>query len=239
MYNFFEKLKDWALNEASHRYPDPFTLKAVYSIASGSKEELKFSSVEGILRVIATSMFHYKDEELAKESSKLVVGLTHRSDVVLDGAIIFNSILLKAINNDESLFSIEGKLELLESLKDDVSSNHAKETLRTLQTALEEGFSKDKAIITIGNGNFVLESLGLSTYYFLSEGTEYPFDTFVKAINSYWEFGADTDSIGFITGSLIGAYHGYEFLPQNLIDDLENSEYYIKLADSLYDITNN
>lgn len=238
VYSFFEKLKNWALDEASHRYPDPFTLKAVYSILSGSKDNLNFSSVEGILRVIATSMLHYKDEELAKEASKLVVGITHRADVVFDGAVIFNNILLKAINNDESLLSIEGKMELLENLKSDVSSKHTKDMLNMLQNALEEGFSKDKAIIMIGSGNFVLESLGLSIYYFLSEGTEYPYETLIKAINSYWEFGADTDSIGFITGSLIGAYHGYEFLPQHLIDNLENSEYYIKLADSLHSISN-
>jgi ADP-ribosylglycohydrolase len=237
IYNYFDKLKAWALDETTHRYPDPFILKAIYNLSNNIIEGLRFSSVEGILRVIATSMLHFENEALSEEAAKLVTMLTHRSDEALDGAILFNRFLVKSIKNDESLETLENRIELLKELKSCVKSFYTKKMLDILIDALEEGYSKEKAIVNIGNGNFVLESLGLSLYYFLTEGIEYPFDTFVSAINSYWEFGGDTDAIGFITGALLGAYHGYEFLPEDLIQNLENHQYYIYLADNLYKLS--
>jgi ADP-ribosylglycohydrolase len=237
IYNYFDKLKAWAFDETTHRYPDPFILKAIYNLSNNITEGLKFSSVEGILRVIATSMLHFENEAVSEEAAKLVTMLTHRSDEALDGAILFNSFLVKSIKNDESLETLENRIELLKELKSRVESFYTKKMLDTLIDALEEGYSKEKAILSIGNGNFVLESLGLSLYYFLVEGIEYPFDAFVSAINSYWEFGGDTDAIGFITGALLGAYHGYEFLPEDLIQNLENHQYYIYLADNLYELS--
>ncbi|MFP3158314.1 MAG: ADP-ribosylglycohydrolase family protein [Hydrogenobaculum sp.] len=237
IYNYFDKLKAWAFDETTHRYPDPFILKAIYSLSNNITEGLRFSSVEGILRVIATSMLHFENEALSEEAAKLVTMLTHRSDEALDGAILFNRFLVKSIKNDESLGTLENRIELLKELKSCVKSFYTKKMLDILIDALEEGYSKEKAIVNIGNGNFVLESLGLSLYYFLTEGIEYPFDAFVSAINSYWEFGGDTDAIGFITGALLGAYHGYEFLPEDLIQNLENHQYYIYLADNLYELS--
>ncbi|MFP3206289.1 MAG: ADP-ribosylglycohydrolase family protein [Hydrogenobaculum sp.] len=237
IYNYFDKLKAWAFDETTHRYPDPFILKAIYNLSNNITEGLRFSSVEGILRVIATSMLHFENEALSEEAAKLVTMLTHRSDEALDGAILFNRFLIKSIKNDESLETLENRIELLKELKSCVKSFYTKKMLDILIDALEEGYSKEKAIVNIGNGNFVLESLGLSLYYFLTEGIEYPFDAFVSAINSYWEFGGDTDAIGFITGALLGAYHGYEFLPEDLIQNLENHQYYIYLADNLYELS--
>lgn len=236
IYNYFEKLRAWAYHEEKHRYPDPFTLKALYNISNGIEDDFNFSSVEGILRVVATSMLHFNSEDLAIESSKLVTALTHRSDTVLDASIIFSMMLLKAINNDSMLDDLQSRLELLEKFINRVNNINSKNMLRTLQSALEEKFPKDKAIIIIGNGNYVLESLGISLFYFLSDGINYPFETFVNAINSYYEFGGDTDSIGFITGALIGAYHGYKFLPPHLIENLEDYQDYIRLADELCSI---
>ncbi|MGC9286149.1 MAG: ADP-ribosylglycohydrolase family protein [Hydrogenobaculum sp.] len=237
IYNYFDKLRVWAFDESAHRYPDPFILKAIYNLSNNVTEGFKFSSIEGILRVIATSMLHFENETVSEEAAKLVTMLTHRSDEALDGAILFNRFLVKSIKNDESLETLENRIELLKELKSYVKSFYTKKMLDTLIDALEEGYSKEKAIVSIGNGNFVLESLGLSLYYFLAEGIEYPFDAFVNAINSYWEFGGDTDAIGFITGALLGAYHGYEFLPEDLIQNLENHQHYMYLADNLYELS--
>ncbi|GAB6078625.1 ADP-ribosylglycohydrolase family protein [Hydrogenobaculum acidophilum] len=236
IYNYFDKLKSWAFSENIHRYPDPFILKAIYNLSNNVTEGFRFSSVEGILRVIAVSMLHFDNEELSEEAAKLVTALTHRSPEALDAAILFNAFLVKAINNDEMFDTIENRIELLHILSSKVSSQNTKKTIDVIIDALEDGYSKEKAILSIGNGSYVLESFGLSLYYFLSEGIEYPFEAFINAINSYWEFGGDTDAIGFITGALIGAYHGYGFLPEELISNLENKDHYINLADSIYNL---
>jgi ADP-ribosylglycohydrolase len=92
------------------------------------------------------------------------------------------------------------------------------------------------AIQTLGNGSYVFEALPLSIYIFLSN-THMPLEALWQAINSYGEFGGDTDSIGFITGALAGSYAGISIFPKHLVEDLEKSEYYIELADRLYEIT--
>jgi len=237
IYRYFYKLQAWAFDESIHRYPDPFIIKAIYDLSNNITEGFNYSSVEGILRVVGTSMLHFYSEELSQEAAKTVVMLTHRSKESIDGAIIFNDVLLKAIKNDESLETIESRIELLDSMKQKTVSSHTAKVLDRLIEALEEGYSKERAILSIGNGSFVLEALGLSLYYFLSYGIEYPYDTFINAINSYWEFGGDTDSIGFITGALLGAYHGYEFLPEDLVLNLEDQDRYIYLADKLYKLS--
>lgn len=237
IYRYFYKLQTWAFDESIHRYPDPFIIKAIYDLSNNITEGFNYSSVEGILRVVGTSMLHFYSEELSQEAAKTVVMLTHRSKESIDGAIIFNDVLLKAIKNDESLETIESRIELLDSMKQKTVSSHTAKVLDRLIEALEEGYSKERAILNIGNGSFVLEALGLSLYYFLSYGIEYPYDTFINAINSYWEFGGDTDSIGFITGALLGAYHGYEFLPEDLVLNLEDQDRYIYLADKLYKLS--
>ncbi len=239
IYNYFDKLKSWAFDESIHKYPDPFILKAIYNLSNNITEGFNYSSVEGILRVVAVSMLHFYDEELSEEAAKLVSALTHRSQEALDAAVLFNTFLVKAIKNDETLDSLEGRIKLLDTLNSKVNSRYSKRTINVIMDALESGYSKEKAILNIGNGNYVLESFGLSLYYFLSEGIEYPFDAFVNAINSYWEFGGDTDAIGFMTGALIGAYHGYSFLPEELISNLKDEERYTYLADSIYDLVKN
>lgn len=130
IYNYFDKLKAWAFDETTHRYPDPFILKAIYNLSNNIIEGLRFSSVEGILRVIATSMLHFENEALSDEAAKLVTMLTHRSDEALDGAILFNRFLVKSIKNDESLETLENRIELLKELKSCVKSFYTKKNVR-------------------------------------------------------------------------------------------------------------
>ncbi len=239
IYHYFDLLQSWAFDEKLHKYPDPFILKAIYNISNGISDGFNYSSIEGILRVIGTSMLHFNNIDLAKEASKLTVALTHRAEVALDSAVIFTDILVRSINNDEILDTYENRIKLLKAIKEELKNKASKDMLDMLIDSIEESYSKDKAIINIGNGNYVLESLGLSLYYFFSEGIEHPYEAFIDAINSYWEFGGDTDAIGFITGALIGAYHGYEFLPKDLVKNLKDHKYYIELSDKLYDIAKN
>ncbi len=101
---------------------------------------------------------------------------------------------------------------------------------------LKDGASVEQGINTLGNSTYLLESLPLSIFIFLSN-TEDPIEALWSAVNSYGDYGGDTDSIGYLVGSYLGAYFGERVFPPYLVENLENSSYYISLADKLYEIT--
>ncbi|HUU50829.1 MAG TPA: ADP-ribosylglycohydrolase family protein [Nitrospinota bacterium] len=55
----------------------------------------------------------------------------------------------------------------------------------------------------------------------------------ISAVNSR----GDTDSIAAILGSIRGAYHGYKKLPKRWLEDLEDKDRIIPVAEKLYDLS--
>lgn len=55
----------------------------------------------------------------------------------------------------------------------------------------------------------------------------------ILAVNS----GGDTDSIAAILGSISGAYHGYKKIPKRWLEDLEDRDGIISIAEKLYDLS--
>ncbi len=239
--DFLNRLILWYEDEASHRYPDPALITSIDLFASGSSpavHDIKSSSVEGILRSVAVGMFHYYNTELAAEGSRLVSLLTHRSDEVSEGSAVLGGAIALLLSEEFELEEFREKLRFLEALENLVHVDRFRRVFERIENLLIESQPLDRAIETLGNGSYVLEALPLSLYIFLSN-THAPIEALWQAVNSYGSFGGDTDSIGFITGALVGAYAGVEVFPQHLIEELEKSEYYIELADKLYDITQN
>jgi ADP-ribosylglycohydrolase len=129
-------------------------------------------------------------------------------------------------------------VRFLNTLKGHLSNHKHRKILETVQELILESADLEMAIRNLGNGSYVFEALPLSLFIFLSN-TSFPLEALWWAVNSYGSFGGDTDAIGFIVGSLIGAYWGIEVFPKQLVKDLENSDRYEELAKKLYDITEN
>ncbi len=49
-------------------------------------------------------------------------------------------------------------------------------------------------------------------------------------------FGSDTDTIGIFLGALLGAYHGIQATPTNLVDKVQDRDYLLKTAKKLHAI---
>ncbi len=237
--DFLHRLSLWHKDELSHRYPDPILITSIELLSAGvnpSTHGIRSSSVEGILRSVAVGLFHYYNPALAAEGSRLVSLLTHRSDEVSDGAAVLGSAIAYLISEEFNLEDFREKLRFLEALEDTLSTDRFRRVFDRIENLLIESQPLEVAVETLGNGSYVFEALPLALYIFLSN-THTPLEALWQAVNSYGDFGGDTDSVGFITGALVGAYAGVEVFPENLIEDLEDSEYYIELADKLYEIT--
>ena len=241
VHDFLKRLLIWYQDEKNHRYPDPALLTALGIFLSGqdpAKHMLKSNSVEGILRSIMVGLFHYYDPKLSSEGSKLVSLLTHRGESISDGASFLGATISYLISGEFDINDPNDKIRFTNTVKKFITNPLYSKTIDTVQDLLLEGSDIDTAIKNIGIGSFVFEALPLALFIFLAYSRD-PTEAFWHGVNSYGEFGGDTDSIGFLVGSFLGAYYGIEVFPRNLVEELENSSRYINLAERLYDITEN
>lgn len=240
-YDFYRRLLLWREDEKSHRYPDPALLTSLDLLSSGISLEtagLVSSSVEGILRCTVVGLFHFYNPFIASEGAKLVSTLTHRSLEIYDASALLAVLISHLVKDTYNLGYFEQRITLLEELKSFVKYEKHKVYIDRVAELLTEGADLDKAINILGNSTYVFESFPLSIFIFLSN-LEQPMKAFWDGVNSYGDFGGDTDAIGYLVGAYLGAYWGSDIFPPHLVENLENSGYYISLADKLYDIVEN
>ncbi|MCS7278041.1 MAG: ADP-ribosylglycohydrolase family protein [Aquificaceae bacterium] len=238
-YHFFEKLRKWAEREETHRYPDPALITAIDLISSGVKLEdvgLISSSVEGVLRCTITGLFHYYNPYLAVEAGRLVSLITHRSKEIYDASAVVSALVSYLLLESFDLEHPQEKLMLLEHLKKFIKYERNRQYLDRVEELLSRNADAEEAISLLGNSTFVFEALPLSIFLFLRYADE-PMEAFWMAINACGAVGGDTDAIGYLVGSFVGAYAGMWVFPYELLENLENYQYYISLAEKLYDTT--
>ncbi len=237
IHDFIRRLIIWYEDESSHRYPDPTLLTAIDLLSRGSSPALyglTSASVEGILRSVAVGLYHYYNPLLAAEGSRVVSLLTHRSEYISAGSAVLGAFISMLVS-DCDIGSVDEKIDLINKLQRISDSSRLNKVLDKVKELLLNGADVDTAIFELGNGSFVLESLPLSMFIFLSYADD-PQEAFWQGVNSYGEFGGDTDSIGFMVGAFVGAKFGIDVFPRELVDNLENSGYYINIANKLTDI---
>lgn len=238
-YHFFEKLREWASKEELHRYPDPTLLTAIDLLSSGIGLEeagLVSSSVEGVLRCTITGLFHYYSPHLAVEAGRLVSLISHRSKEIYDASAIVSAMISYLLLESFDLKDPSQRLALIESLKGFLKYERSRSYLDRVRSLLEEEASTEEAIWHLGNSTFVFEAIPLALFIFLRH-TDEPLEALWEAVNACGAVGGDTDAIGYLVGSFVGAYAGLWTFPIDILENLENSEYYILLAEKLYQTT--
>ncbi|RLJ70345.1 ADP-ribosylglycohydrolase [Hydrogenivirga caldilitoris] len=237
--DFLNRLILWYEDEAKHRYPDPSLLTAIDLLSQGinpSTHGLSSSSIEGILRSIVVGLYHYNNPDLAAEGSKLVSLLTHRSDAVSNAAAVLGAAISYLVLEEFDLRDFNERIRFINSLKRFLTDKKYEKPLDLVQELLYEQADLSMAIRNIGNGSYVFEALPLALFIFLSN-IETPMEGFWWAVNSYGDYGGDTDAIAFLVGAFVGAYFGDSVFPPHLLEELEGSRKYEGLAEKLYDIT--
>ena len=231
--DIIERYIQWEEKEELHNYVDPYFLLAVDALKNGRELERAGTSIEGALPAIPLGMFHYTNPVLAVEGAKAVVMLTHRNEIVIDAA----SVIAVAVGE-----LLQGKFYLEEEypyfiklLKTFVQKEETKFYLDRVETLLEKDASYEDAINELGNGSYALEALSQALFIFLKtpDNTE---NVMIHAVNSYGNYGGDTDSIALLAGTFAGAYNSEESIPAHWKTKLKNYVEIVKLADKLYKV---
>ncbi|RUM49126.1 MAG: hypothetical protein DSY47_04105 [Hydrogenothermus sp.] len=231
--DIIERYLDWYEKEELHNYVDPYFLVSLEEIKQGKDPKRGGSSIEGALPAIPIGMFHYTNPVLAVEGAKAVVMITHKNEIVLDVA----SILAVAIGElMQGKFYLEDEYPyFIELLKTFVSLEETKEYLDKINLLIKENADYETAVNVLGNGSFALEAVSQALFVFLKTSSSVE-NTIINAVNSYGDFGGDTDAIALIAGAFAGAYNGEEAIPDRWKKSLKDYNKIVKLGEKLYNV---
>ena len=231
--DILERYIEWSEKEELHNYVDPSFLLAIEALKEGREIERGGSSIEGALPAIPLGMFHYTNPPLAVEGTKAVVMLTHRNEFVLDAASVIAVSVSECL---QSRFYLKDEYKyFIELLKTFVEKEETKYYLDRVKILLDKDAPYEEAIEELGNGSFALEAMSQALFIFLKtpENTE---NAIIHAVNSYGNYGGDTDSIALLTGAFAGAYNGEESIPAIWKTKLKQYREIVELADKLYKV---
>lgn len=117
--------------------------------------------------------------------------------------------------------------EIYPNLQDDVS--YLEHLVTKAIDLVDSPFSDHENIEAIGGGWVGDEALAMSIYCTIKY-----FDDYEKAMIAAVNHAGDSDSIGAITGNILGTAIGYEAIPQFFKDDLELHDVILHVADDLW-----
>ena len=117
--------------------------------------------------------------------------------------------------------------EIYPHLQDDVS--YLERLVTKAIDLVDSPFSDHENIEAIGGGWVGDEALAMSIYCTIKY-----FDDYEKAMIAAVNHAGDSDSIGAITGNILGTAVGYEAIPQFFKDDLELHDVILHVADDLW-----
>jgi ADP-ribosylglycohydrolase len=240
-YYFLQKLILWIKEHKVHKYLEPTILNIAKALEEGITPEeigiIKTSSIDNILHTIAIALYHYDHPTLAAEGARILALVTGRGEDLEDGAQILGAATSLLVAGEDYDFSEENdKFKFLKDIVDYCPElKKAPKYIEKVEEALKENLKLEEAILRFGNGSYIWEALPLSLYIFLKD-VNYPQRAFLNAINSYGEFGGDTDAIGFLVGGWIGAYWGIEVFPPEWVEKVQYSKELQELAEKLYEI---
>jgi ADP-ribosylglycohydrolase len=146
--------------------------------------------------------------------------LVHIISLVSDDSL--NISLEEAVND-----SIDAVKRLFKNAK------HLNEFVAIMQKAIElshKDIDDLQAIEMLGEGWVAEETLAIAVYCALKHQ-----DSFEDAIIAAVNHSGDSDSTGSVTGNILGAYFGYDKIPEKFLTNLELRELIEELATDLYE----
>ena len=184
-----------------------------------------YDNGNGSLMRMLPIVFYFINPEIHYEERyeiiKNVSSITHRHEISILACMIYCDFLL-------SLFEGKTKEQAYANLQEKDYYNFSKDTLDAYQR-IWSGELLNASIDAISSSGYVVDTLEAALWVSLT--TDNFYDAIVTSIN----LGNDTDTIGAITGSIVGLLYGYDSMPQDWLNDLIGKEYLNELLHPFYD----
>ncbi|ADL12858.1 ADP-ribosylglycohydrolase family protein [Acetohalobium arabaticum] len=217
------------------------TIEALNNIKAGSSwQEAGENIFDGgsfgngsAMRIAPVGVFYHTDYEELRIKAKKSSQITHAHPLGKTGAAIQALTVGYAVNQKpEADFSVTDYLDVLTEYIDFESVEYS-QALSSIQDFLKNVPEPKVVRNKLGNDARAFNSVPTSIYSCLINT-----DNFKKAVTYAINLGGDTDTLGAMTGAIAGAYHGYNDIPSDWLDQLENRErgldYVIELGKKLF-----
>jgi ADP-ribosylglycohydrolase len=228
---YIEKLIEWVKDERSHRYPAGSHVNAALSYAAGLEPDearVKSCDIDGALPAVAAGLFRWDSSYDAYSEGSYIASLTHNDEALIDTAGVIAVAVSELVGGRVLLSSQEDRLGFVEVLREFSKTEMVRAYLDLLVQALRKEISSlDDAILMLGNGSFAPEAFSLSLFITLQNPNSFR-KGLLTAVNSYGDFGGDTDAVAFLVGALLGGYLGVSSIPKDWLSCIESRDY-IKL----------
>jgi len=128
----------------------------------------------------------------------------------------------------------KGDIQIKELIPKTVDFIHPSDVLLRLEVAqklFEQNVPADEALLDLGTGGYVVETVASSFYCFITSP-----DSYETAVYNAIRGGKDTDTTAAITGALSGANLGFEGIPLKWREEVEDAPKIERLAERIYEI---
>ena len=223
-----EDISGWLIKQEflhSRRAPGTTCMGALFSGKTGTPEKPLNDSkgCGGVMRVAPVGLVATDPFDLGCRAAAITHG--HPSGWLASGA--FAQIIAAVIRSDSIRTAVEAALERCRS------EDGGAEVIRALEATLalvDEGKAPTPERVELLGGGWVAEeALAISVYCALS--TTSPADAMANTVNH----SGDSDSTGSITGNLLGAALGVDWLDVTLLGELEARSVIEQVGGDLYE----
>ncbi len=166
----------------------------------------------------------YHDLDKMIEYIKELTRIIYTFPKVIAGGICFGYFLRSLFIKGNT--PLEKIVEETAIFMEDIDSDYA-EIVRWVKKLSED--NSNEALMQIGTGYSILETLPASIYSFLKYSKD-----FIDPIKSIVKWGDNSDTTGFLTGTMAGGFLGYEKIPQNMVEKLVDVQIFEDLAEKLF-----
>lgn len=191
----------------------------------------------GVMRVAPVGAWcarsAYCSEEDAARIGAEAAAVTHGHELGYIPAAALAHIVYNLVSgrHDNVLSAVREAVEAVQRMFPD--AKHMNEFTSIMERAVklaEAGADDESAILELGEGWVAEETLAIAVYC----AVKYSHD-FEKAMIAAVNHDGDSDSTGAVTGNILGAFLGYEALPDFFKEKLELSDIILEIADDLSD----
>lgn len=217
---------DWEAHpQGGHRAPGGACLEGCRRLARGMAWHEAGSPGAGgcgsVMRAYPFGLFFYEDLDKAVEWAAAHSKLTHGAPIAL-AACASMAVATSMALAHQPVDAILAKMV-------EVAARYSSETAYMLSKASETPAAGEKSIKAWYEGWAAHEAVAIAAYLF-KHYHHSPKEAILAAVNS----PGDSDSIGALVGSLVGAYRGIDVFPAGWVEHLERSQELKLLATDIY-----
>ena len=180
------------------------------------------------MRIAPVGVLYHNNPERLIEVAHKSSQITHAHRLGKEGAALQAGAVALAAGLDPG----KGfdKHDFLANLAGFIEDRVYQEKLSLIEELLDS-HDRYRVVVELGNGIEAFNSVPAAIYSFISSP-----DSFAQAVTGAISMGGDTDTIGAMTGAIVGAYLGVDAIPVAWRDRLENRDYIVELGKKLWSL---